>query len=182
MDGPLESRDLDAAEVRALLARSAALPAQTIAALVARGACLALAESCTGGLCAARLTDVSGASEAFVSSAVVYQTRAKTSLVGLDAAFVARCGPVSAPVTRALAEAARARARSTLGLAITGWAGPSGGTADDPIGTVYVALAEAGRTRAWRFVVAGGRAEVREAAVALAIERVRDWCGERRGG
>jgi len=115
-----------------------------VRALKASGATVALAESCTGGLAASMLAAVPGASDALVFSAVVYQDRAKTLLLGVDAELVRRDGAVSASVTRALAEAARDRAQATYGLAITGWAGPGGGTAQDPVGTVYLCLATPG--------------------------------------
>jgi len=135
------------AEARALLghrcfgADAEEFPAAVLASLQKSGATLALAESCTAGLCASLLADVSGASRTLVSSAVVYQDQAKTQLLGVDAELVRRESAVSAPVTRALAEAARAKAGATYGLAITGWAGPGGGTERDPVGTVYIALA-----------------------------------------
>ncbi|MGI5863109.1 MAG: CinA family nicotinamide mononucleotide deamidase-related protein [Myxococcales bacterium] len=121
------------------------MPALVVAALKEAGATVALAESCTGGLCASLIASVPGASEVLVSSAVVYQEKAKTQLLGVSAELVAREGAVSAPVTRALAQAAREKVGSTFGLAITGWAGPGGGTESDPVGTVYVCLAD-GRT------------------------------------
>jgi nicotinamide-nucleotide amidase len=110
-------------------------------ALEHAGATVALAESCTGGLAASMLAAVPGASDVMVLSAVVYQDRAKSILLGLDPELVRREGAVSAKVTRALAEAARDRGEATYGLAITGWAGPGGGTQQDPVGTVYLCLA-----------------------------------------
>ena len=89
------------------------------------------------------LASVPGASEAMVMSAVVYQERAKTILLGVDADLGRTEGAVSAKVTRALAEAARARSGATFGVAVTGWAGPGGGTERDPVGTVYLCLSDA---------------------------------------
>jgi nicotinamide-nucleotide amidase len=149
------------------------LPAIAVAALKATGGTVAMAESCTGGLCASLITSVPGASEVFVSSAVVYQEKAKTQLLGVPTELVAREGAVSAPVTRALAEAARERAGSTFGVAITGWAGPTGGTEADPVGTIYVCLTD-GRTaverrRVYRF----DRERVRLFAAYLALDLLR---------
>jgi nicotinamide-nucleotide amidase len=121
------------------------LPAAALGSLRAAGATLALAESCTAGLCASLLASVPGASDALVFSAVVYQDRAKSILLGLDPSMIEREGAVSARVTRALAEAAREKAGATFGAAVTGWAGPGGGTAQDPVGTVYLCLTD-GRT------------------------------------
>jgi nicotinamide-nucleotide amidase len=118
-------------------------PAVVFRALKAAGATVALAESCTGGLVASMLASVPGASEAMVMSAVVYQERAKTILLGVDADLVRTEGAVSAKVTRALAEAARARSGATFGVAVTGWAGPGGGTERDPVGTVCLCLSDA---------------------------------------
>lgn len=176
LDGPLGHE-----ERRFLLARRQNLPAEAIAALCGARKTVALAESCTGGLCAALLTEVSGASAAFVSSAVVYQTRAKSDLCGLDPDFVARFGPVSAPVTEALARAVRERSGAALGVAITGWAGPSGGTADDPVGTVYLAIADSAEARVFRRYIEGERGEVRLCAALLALELALEWA-RRDGG
>lgn len=181
MDSTIDGGVLDLARVRELCSRRDEVPSRAIAALSGAGKTVAMAESCTGGLCAALLTEVPGASAAFVSSAVVYQARAKSALCGLDPAFVARCGPVSAAVTRALAAAARERAAADLGLAITGWAGPEGGTAVDPIGTVYMALAQGDGVQVFRQRFEGDRAAVRLAAALTALTLVMTWAGERGG-
>ncbi|HEY3450060.1 MAG TPA: CinA family nicotinamide mononucleotide deamidase-related protein [Myxococcales bacterium] len=118
------------------------LPEVVLRRLWSAKATVALAESCTGGLVSSLLSAIPGASDALVFSAVVYQDRAKSLLLGLDPELVRREGAVSAPVTRALAQAAREKAAATYGLAVTGWAGPGGGTEKDPVGTVYVCLAD----------------------------------------
>ncbi len=175
MDSAIEAGSLDRAQVRALCARRDEMAPRAVKALVGAGQTVALAESCTGGLCAALLTEVPGAGEAMVSSAVVYQTPAKSMLLGLDPAFVERFGPVSVPVTRALALAAREKSGADLGLAITGWAGPSGGTEEDPLGTVYVGLAQASGAQVFRHRFAGDRAAVRLAAALSALDRLLKW-------
>jgi nicotinamide-nucleotide amidase len=104
---------------------------------------LAIAESCTGGSLANRITNVSGASEVFLASYVTYANEAKIDILQVDAKLLENHGAVSAPVARVMADGARARARSTYALSTTGIAGPSGGSAEKPAGTVYIGLASA---------------------------------------
>jgi nicotinamide-nucleotide amidase len=112
-----------------------------IDALAARGGTLATAESCTGGYIAHRLTNVPGASAVFLAGYVTYANEAKTRTLGVEAALLAAHGAVSAPVARAMAEGARAASGATHAVATTGIAGPAGGSAEKPVGTVFVALA-----------------------------------------
>ena len=109
--------------------------------LAAANATVATAESCTGGLLANRLTNVSGASAVFLEGCVTYSNEAKTRTLGVPAELISRVGAVSAEVAQAMAEGVRIRAGATYGLATTGIAGPDGGTAEKPVGTVFVALA-----------------------------------------
>lgn len=102
---------------------------------------IALAESCTGGLLANRLTNVPGASAVFLAAYVTYANNAKIDMLRVDPKLLEKHGAVSEPVVRAMAEGARQRAGSTYALATTGIAGPSGGSTEKPVGTVYVALA-----------------------------------------
>jgi nicotinamide-nucleotide amidase len=111
-----------------------------------RGATLAVAESCTGGMVAERLTSVSGSSRSFVGGAVVYSNRLKTDLAGVDPQLIAKHGAVSQEVAIALAEGIRERCGSTLGLGITGIAGPGGGTEEKPVGLVFCAVSDADGT------------------------------------
>jgi len=122
---------------------------------------------------ASTLARVPGASEVLVFSAVAYQDQAKTMLLGIDPELLRREGAVSAKVTRALAEAARERAQSTLGLAITGWAGPGGGTKDDPVGTVYHCLTDGREVVEERHVWPWERDRVRQFATHQALDLVR---------
>jgi nicotinamide-nucleotide amidase len=108
-----------------------------------RGASLAVAESCTGGLVAERLTGVSGSSRSFVGGAVVYSNRLKTELAGVDAGLIATHGAVSREVAEALAEGIRERCGTTVGLGVTGIAGPGGGSEQKPVGLVYLAVSDA---------------------------------------
>ena len=105
---------------------------------------LAVAESCTGGLLANRITNVPGASVVFLEGFVTYSNDAKMRSVDVPATLIASHGAVSDPVARAMAEGALARAEASFGIGITGVAGPSGGTPEKPAGTVFVALAERG--------------------------------------
>lgn len=137
---------------------------------------LAAAESCTGGLLASRLTSVPGSSRYFLGGAVVYADALKTILADVPANLVATAGPVSEPVTRALAEGIRTRAGASLGIAITGIAGPTPGTgpdADKPIGLVYIALADGKETRVKELNLPGDRDRIRWWASQHALELVR---------
>lgn len=113
--------------------------------LTQRGETLAFAESCTGGFLAHKVTNVPGASRVFLAGYVTYANEAKTSAVGVPAPMIAEHGAVSEPVARAMAEGARSASGSTYAVATTGIAGPDGGTPEKPVGTVFVALAQAGR-------------------------------------
>jgi len=109
--------------------------------LTSRKETLAIAESCTGGLLANRITNVPGASAVFLAGYVCYANQAKIDMLDVDPEFLEKQGAVSEPVARALAEHARMRALSTYALATTGIAGPTDGSPDKPVGTVYIALA-----------------------------------------
>jgi nicotinamide-nucleotide amidase len=109
--------------------------------LARRKETIAVAESCTGGLLAHRLTNVPGSSEVFLADCVVYANQAKIDMLDLDPKLIEQHGAVSERVARAMAEGARAKARSTYALSTTGIAGPSGGSPEKPVGTVYIGLA-----------------------------------------
>lgn len=138
-----------------------------------RGASLAVAESCTGGLVASRLTSVSGSSRSFVGGAVVYSNRLKTELAGVDAQLITKHGAVSEEVAIALAEGIRERCGSTIGLGITGIAGPSGGTDEKPVGLVWIAVSDAEGTDALEKRFPGDRAGIRFYASQQALDLVR---------
>jgi nicotinamide-nucleotide amidase len=138
-----------------------------------RGATLAVAESCTGGMVAERLTSVSGSSRSFTGGAVVYSNRLKTELAGVDPQLIAQYGAVSREVAVALADGIRERCGSTLGLGVTGIAGPAGGTDEKPVGLVYAAVSDADGTE-WvekRFL--GDRAGVRFYASQQGLDLIR---------
>lgn len=119
------------------------LAAVVVELLKQRKQTLATAESCTGGLIANQITNVSGASEVFLAGYVTYANSAKSDLLNIDSKLIEEHGAVSEAVARAMAEGACARAASTFGLATTGIAGPTGGSNEKPVGTVYIALASA---------------------------------------
>ena len=137
------------------------------------GATLAVAESLTGGLLAGRLTRVPGSSAVLFGGWVTYQDAAKTGWLGVSAAEIARSGVVSSAVAAEMAAVARRRAETDFALATTGWAGPEGGTATDPVGTVYVGLADRDGAAAVRFTFGGNRESVRSHAVTAALDLLR---------
>ena len=144
--------------------------ARLLAACRRRAVLLATAESCTGGLIAAALTAIAGSSDVVDRGFVTYSNDAKTEMLGVPAALIAAEGAVSAPVARAMAEGALARSRATIAVAVTGIAGPGGGSADKPVGLVWFGLARRGAPAvAERVVFPGDRAAVRAATVAHAL-------------
>jgi nicotinamide-nucleotide amidase len=142
------------------------------AQLLARGWMLASAESCTGGLIAAACTDLAGSSNWFERGFVSYSNAAKTELLGVSAALIEVHGAVSEAVARAMAEGALAHSRAQVSVAVTGVAGPSGGSASKPVGTVWLGWCVAGHTHSEVMHFAGDRAAVRAAAVAHALGRL----------
>ncbi len=135
------------------------------------GRTIATAESCTGGMIAAALTDIAGASAVFGHGYVSYANDAKVAMLGVEPGLIAREGAVSETVARAMAEGARARAGADLAVAVTGIAGPEGGSAEKPVGTVWFGLARKdGATLAERRVFPGGRDAVRRATVDHALD------------
>jgi nicotinamide-nucleotide amidase len=149
------------------------LPAVVASLLTERRLTLALAESCTGGLVAARLTEVAGASAFLERGYVTYADRAKRELLDVPEDLLERAGAVSEEVCRAMADGARARAGTDVGLALTGIAGPSGGTPEKPVGLVYMALSGAAGDRVRRAVFPGDRERIRAQAAQGALEMLR---------
>jgi len=138
-----------------------------------RKATLAVAESCTGGLLASRLTDISGSSDYFERGMVTYSTAAKEEILGVPAEILRESGAVSLPVVRAMAESVRRRSGTTFGLAITGIAGPTGETPGKPVGLVYIALAWDGGDLAREYRFHGGRELIKYRATQMALEMLR---------
>ena len=144
-----------------------ALAGRVILMLRTAGQTVAAAESLTGGLVAAALTDVPGSSNAFRGGVVAYATQLKAQVLGVDVGMLKRHGPVYAPVAAAMADGVRQRLGATIGVSTTGVAGP-GPQDGQPAGTVHVAVSLAGDTVVRTMALAGGRDEVRR----LTVERV----------
>lgn len=135
---------------------------------------LATAESCTGGLIAASCTALSGSSDWFERGFVTYSNASKTEMLGVDAALIAQHGAVSEAVARAMAEGALAHSRADIAVAVTGVAGPTGGSADKPVGTVWLAWAlRRGIVHTELLHLPGDRTAVRAATVAHALAGAR---------
>ena len=149
------------------------LPAVVAALMRERKLTLALAESCTGGLVAARLTEGAGASEFFERGYVTYSNRAKMDLLAVDAGLIERAGAVSEEVARAMAEGARRAAGADVALAITGVAGPGGATPDKPVGLVFMAMAGKLGDRVRKAHFPGERERVRHQACQATLEMLR---------
>jgi nicotinamide-nucleotide amidase len=141
--------------------------------LVHRHQTLAVAESCTGGLLANRITNVPGASEVFLAGYVSYANQAKVNMLNVDPHLIERHGAVSEQVARALAEKARERAASDHALATTGIAGPGGGSPGKPVGTIYIALASAGETIVKKLFFPTDRETFKQIATQTALELLR---------
>lgn len=144
------------------------------AALESRGLTVACAESCTGGLLGHRLTGRPGSSAYFLESAVVYSNEAKVRRLAVPAGLIARHGAVSAPVARAMALGIRASSGADFGLAVTGIAGPGGGTPAKPVGLVYIALARPRRVEVERRIFSGGRDNVKFQSSQKALAMLRN--------
>jgi nicotinamide-nucleotide amidase len=138
-----------------------------------RGATLSVAESCTGGMLAERITRISGASRYFMGGALVYSNAAKRDFCGVPPLLLESDGAVSRPVAAALAEGIRQRCKTTLGIGITGVAGPTGGSDEKPVGLVYVALADGKHTEVVERRFSGDRDRIRWFATQLALDLLR---------
>ena len=154
-------------EIRALAERLGRLA-------LARGVMVVTAESCTAGLVAGAITDIAGSSDWFERGFVSYSNRAKIEQLGVDPEIIARHGAVSAATVRAMAEGARAASGAQWSVAVTGIAGPGGGSPDKPVGTVWFAWAGPGTVDSLHRLLGGDRAAVREASVAVALRGLVD--------
>src|SRR5437764_5447101 len=134
---------------------------------------LAIAESCTGGLLSNRITNVAGSSAVLLAGYIVYANETKTDILGVDPKLIEEHGAVSEQVARSMADGARKRARSTYALATTGVAGPSGGSEEKPVGTVYVALAEEADTKVKRLFFPSDRETFKQLTAQAAFEMLR---------
>jgi nicotinamide-nucleotide amidase len=141
--------------------------------LAITGFTLSVAESCTGGLIAERLTNVAGSSKYFVEGLVTYSNESKTRLLGVDKKLIREFGAVSQQVARDMARGVRHRAKTDFGLAVTGIAGPDGGSEEKPVGLIYIALADDAHTEHKRFVLPGDRELIRWRASQAALDMLR---------
>ena len=144
-------------------------------ALKARGLVCATAESCTGGLIGAALTSVSGSSEWYVGGVISYANSVKAGLLGVREADLEAHGAVSEPVVRSMAMGACRVTGADVACAVSGVAGPGGGTPEKPVGTVWIGWSKHGETRAEKFRFNGDRDSVRAQTVAEAIRGMLDW-------
>lgn len=153
--------------------------AETLLALYkAKGLKLATAESCTGGLVAGAVTAIPGSSAIFTHGFVTYANEAKTQMLGVPAPLLAAHGAVSPQVARAMAEGARARAGVDYAVSTTGIAGPDGGSAEKPVGTVWFGLAGPAGSIAHHRLFHGNREEIRAQAVMFALELLAKAAGD----
>jgi len=141
--------------------------------LTERGMTISLAESCTGGLVATRVTDVSGSSNYFRLAVVAYSNAAKEMLLGVPHDLIVEHGAVSEPVAKAMAEGVRRIGKTDIGVGITGIAGPTGGTAEKPVGLTYIALSYEGGTKGEKFLFGGDRQMNRWRAATAVLDMVR---------
>jgi nicotinamide-nucleotide amidase len=141
--------------------------------LTVGGYTLSVAESCTGGLIAQRITDVPGSSKYFIEGVIAYSNDAKTRALGVEPVLLLEHGAVSAPVAEAMAEGIRKRARTDFGLSVTGIAGPGGGSEEKPVGLVYIALADDAHTEHRKLMIPGDRQLIRWRASQAALDLLR---------
>ncbi len=153
--------------------QDADLAAIVLAQLGRHAHTIAVAESCTGGMLGGRLTAVPGSSAMVLGGVIAYANRIKVDQLGVPADMITEHGAVSEPVARAMATGVRERFGSDVGVGVTGIAGPGGGSAEKPVGTVWIAVDVGGEVHAVRPVLPGDRQEIRHRATQIALERVR---------
>jgi len=151
------------------------LEEQILAAFTLRGLTVATAESCTGGLLADRLTNVAGSSAYYVGGVVSYSNDAKQTLLGVEPHALETAGAVSNVVACQMAEGVRARLKTNVGIGITGVAGPGGGTAEKPVGLVWIGLADSAGSRAERYVWDSDRAGNKRLSAEAAMRLLLAW-------
>lgn len=154
---------------------SDSLEADVVRLLTERGLTLAVAESCTGGLVGHRVTAVSGSSACFRGGVIAYHNDVKAALLAVPEDRLEREGAVSEPVALAMARGVRERLAADIGLAVTGVAGPTGGTPEKPVGLVYTALADATGARCQRHLWSGDRAQNKESSAEAALQMLKEY-------
>ncbi|MBM3246334.1 MAG: CinA family protein [Candidatus Omnitrophica bacterium] len=142
--------------------------------LLKKGLTVAIAESCTGGLLSSLLTQISGSSKYFILGAVTYSNKAKKSLLGVPRRLIAQEGAVSQQVAQQMAESIRKIAKTDIGIATTGIAGPTGGSKQKPVGTVFIALNGINKKICERFHFTGSRSVIRKKTALAALELLRN--------
>jgi nicotinamide-nucleotide amidase len=142
--------------------------------LLSLGITIAVAESCTGGLICHRLTNVSGSSDYLERGVVAYSNRAKTELLGIPEQVIEEHGAVSEACVKAMASSIKQLAGTDVGLSVSGIAGPTGGTPEKPVGTVYIAMAWNDNVQSWKYSFEGSRTEVKQQTSEEALLRIRD--------
>jgi len=142
--------------------------------LSSKGQKVTFAESCTGGMLCSSLVDVAGASWVLDESYVTYANSAKQKLLGVSAETLASCGAVSPECAYEMAQGAKKAACSDYAVAVTGIAGPDGGTAEKPVGLVYIGISDANGTTTYRNIFVGDRTQVRRATVQKALELLKE--------
>ncbi len=142
--------------------------------LNATGLTLSLAESCTGGLVSARLVSIPGISSFFLGGVVSYTNSVKKTLLSVREESLVRYTAVSEPVAREMADGVRLSTGSDIGVSVTGLAGPGGGTAEIPVGRVFIGVSTASGCRAFRFLFRGGRERIRRSAAVAALKLARE--------
>jgi nicotinamide-nucleotide amidase len=145
-------------------------PTEVLDAFKAAGKMLVTAESCTGGMIAAALTDIAGSSAAVERGFVTYSNAAKAELLSVDPAVIGAKGAVSSEVAEAMAKGALAHSHAHVAVSVTGIAGPDGGSAEKPVGLVWFGLSAGGGTTTENEIFAGDRAAVRRQAVEKALD------------
>lgn len=142
--------------------------------LLAHNLMVTVAESCTGGLIASAMTSLAGSSQWFDRGFVTYSNAAKTEMLGVSTAVLTAYGAVSEQTAAAMAEGALANSHASISVAVTGIAGPDGGTAPKPVGTVCLAWSDRQTTRTTRVLFQGDRASIRDQTVVMAIQGLLD--------
>ena len=142
--------------------------------LLSLGITIAVAESCTGGLICHRLTNVSGSSDYLERGVVAYSNRAKTELLGIPEHVIEEHGAVSEACVLAMANSIKQPAGTDVGLSVSGIAGPTGGTSEKPVGTVYIAMAWNDNVQCWKYLFRGSRTEIKQQTSAEALLLIRE--------
>ncbi len=140
-----------------------------------KGLTIAVAESCTGGLISSRITDVSGASDYFEAGITTYSNRAKITLLSVPEEIINRYGAVSRETAKSMAEGVKKAACADIGVSVTGIAGPTGGTEEKPVGTVFIGLAIEKGTYVRKFLFDGNRFEIRRKTSDAALKIVEEY-------